>query len=399
MARTPSTDFKWHWYQRAQNSIANAALTNSKRPECFVKYVYPTHLYKGLGCHVWDTQGKRYTDYICGLGTNLLGYANPEVNQAIVDQMGLGACLSLGTDLEVKAAEKVKEMFPFIQKLRFLKTGSEACSAAVRIARTYTGKNNIYSNGYHGWHDAFCKTEPALGVPDNSTTCTELYGVERISTSIVEPVMLDNSPDHVNSLKDLPGIKIFDEIITGFRYKNHSVSKNHGITPDLICLGKAIANGMPLAVVGGRTDIMECDEYFVSSTYAGETLSLAAAIKTIELLQTKHDINDLWAAGGHFIEDFNSIWDGVQIKGYNTRGRFEGSALNLALFFQESCKAGLLFGPSWFYCFPHVKERDNTLKVLENVFMKIKNGMAKLEGEMPSSPFAERVRNGINTKS
>jgi len=396
MAKGHSIDFSWN--HRAEASIAHGALTNSKRPSCHIKGVFPTHLARGNGCHVWDVQGKKYTDYICGLGTNLLGYAHPEINEAMGLEMNRGASLSLSSTLEVECAEKIKELFPFVEKLRFLKTGSEACSAAVRIARAYVGDKLLFSEGYHGWHDQFQTEEPAIGVPDEHCSEVCLLSHDKqgsLDISILEPVELDNSNNRISQLKSLEdneAFTIYDEIITGFRYKQHSVAKAHGITPDLICLGKAIANGMPLAVVGGKKEIMECDEYFVSSTYAGERLSLAAAIKSMTLLQTKYHIEELWTDGQRFIDEFNSMCDKVQIKGYATRGRFEGDELTKALFFQESVKAGLLFGPSWFYCFPHMAERDSTLKVCENVFMKIKAGMAKLEGEIGKSPFAERMR-------
>lgn len=393
MAKDHYIDFNWH--HRAQTSIAHAALTNSKRAESHVKGQYPTHLARGNGCHVWDVQGKKYTDYICGLGTNLLGYGNPEIAQAMQVELSRGCCLSFASTLEVEAAEKVKEMFPFIDKVRFLKTGSEAASAAVRIARTYTGQDIIFSQGYHGWSDTFQTMPPALGVPDLAVAETRPYTGHEDGIIILEPVELDNSQDRMlelERLKKSDSFVIYDEIITGFRYKDHSVAKYTGVYPDLICLGKAMANGMPLALVGGKKEIMECDEYFVSSTYAGERISLAAAIKTMTLLQTKYFIDDLWTAGQRFIDDFNSISDIIQIKGYATRGRFEGTELNKALFFQECIRAGVMFGPSWFYCFPHIEERDSTLAVCEGVLMKIKNGMARLQGEMPRSPFAERMR-------
>lgn len=132
------TDFRWH--RRAQDCIAQGALTNSKRPQCHVMGVYPTHLQKGQGCYVWDMQGRKYMDFITGLGTNLLGYGNARVNSAIAGQLNNGACLSLGTHHEIEAAEKVKEFFPFLDSIKFLKTGNEATLAALRIARAYKQK-------------------------------------------------------------------------------------------------------------------------------------------------------------------------------------------------------------------------------------------------------------------
>ena len=152
--------------RRAEQAIAHGALTNSKRPQGFVNGVYPTHLAKGQGAHVYDMNGNKYVDFICGLGSNLLGYANEEITEAITKQARLGVTLSLGTELEVKVAEQVKVLFPFIERMRFLKTGSEATTAALIIARSYAGRSEVLSDGYHGFHPEFVSlTEPADGVP------------------------------------------------------------------------------------------------------------------------------------------------------------------------------------------------------------------------------------------
>ena len=138
---------------QANNLIAQGALTNSKRPSTFVEGVYPTHVDRGRGCYLWDYQGKKYFDFIGGLGCNILGYAQEDVNFAMIERMHKGVTLSLSTEEELKLAAKIQMIFPFVDCMKFLKTGSEACSAAVRIARAYTGKENIVSAGFHGWND------------------------------------------------------------------------------------------------------------------------------------------------------------------------------------------------------------------------------------------------------
>lgn len=401
-------DFAWH--RRAQDSIAQGALTNSKRVSCHVEGVYPTHLTRGRGSHVWDHKGKKYTDFICGLGTNLLGYANERVNAAIFEQMQKGASLSLSTTLEVETAEKLKELFVFVDAVKFLKSGSEACSAALRIARAKTGRDIVLSEGYHGWHDDFVAlTPPALGVP-KFLGYRDTYGMSKladlpldpsVAAVIVEPIITDASRERIEWLKRLRedctrhGVMlIFDEIITGFRTPKYSVAAQYGIEPDLICLGKAIANGMPLAAVGGRYSVMNgAGEYFVSSTYAGETLSLAAAKATMTLLQTKHSVEDLWLYGADFRDRFNALWpDGLTIEGYPSRGTFKGDPKLRALFFQEACKAGVLFGPSWWFNFTHVDEYKSVLDLCRDVLTRVRLGEVELEGLMPTSPFAQKVR-------
>ncbi len=363
-------------YQRcAEDAIAHGALTNSKRPSTFVEGVYPTHLVRGKGPFVWDVKRKRYHDFIGSLGANILGHCHPEVTRALRDQLLKGLSFSLGTPLEIEVAEKVKKLFPFVERVRFLKTGSEACSAAVKIARAHmnqffpseayprlTDKKLILSEGYHGWHDGFVSlTPPAKGV-DGSFKFEKLpedlrmINPDRTAAIIVEPVQTDFSPERMKWLALLRAycstnriLLIFDEVITGFRFPGFSVANYSGVHPDLIVLGKAIANGMPLSVVGGRKDIMETD-YFVSSTFAGETLSLAAAKATIEALDEGRELDAVWENGGRWLNEFNTLCpEKISIEGYNTRGRFVGDPDFRALFFQEACDAGLLFGPSWFY--------------------------------------------------
>lgn len=413
------TDFSWH--RRAQDAIAQAALTNSKRPETHVKGVYPTHLTRGRGCHLWDHKGKQYVDFICGLGTNLLGYANERVNAAMFSQMQQGASLSLSTTLEVEAAEKLKELFPFVDCVRFLKTGSEACSAAVRIARAKTGKQRIVSEGYHGWSDGFVSlTPPALGVPRaedlhyskfiTPDPSREAWGTgfhtfqfslpDDSAAVILEPIITDAGRFRIEWLKALREyctkhgvVLIFDEVITGFRTPKYSVAAQYGIEPDLIVLGKAIANGMPLAAVGGKYAVMNCGEYFVSSTYAGETLSLAAAKETMTLLQRKFSIDELWLRGKDFQDQFNALWPaGITIEGYPSRGVFRGDPKIRALVFQEMCRAGVMFGPSWFFNFAHFDEYKSVLGLARDVLTRVRLGEVELEGEMPVSPFAHKVR-------
>lgn len=393
------------WQNRAELAIAQGALTNSKRPECLVRGVYPTHLTKGEGAMVWDTNNKRYVDFICGLGSNLLGHGHHEVSGVMFERAIQGATLSLGSTIEVLTAEKVKEIFPFIDLVKFLKTGSDACTAALRIARAFTKRGRVLSADYHGWHDEFVSlTPPALGVY-GAHPIEKLGALEDIEDDvaavIVEPVSTDNSPKRLEWLKRLRAqcdktgaLLIFDEVITGFRFPKLSVSNFYGITPDLICLGKAMGNGMPISVVGGKRGVMNCGEYFVSSTFAGETVSLAAALKTMTLLQTKLSVDHLWETGKQFLAAFNSIYpEKLKIEGYPTRGVFRGDEMVRALFFQEACKAGLLFGPSFFFNFAHIPLTSSVLNTCQDILTRIKTGSVRLEGDLPTTPFAQKVRN------
>lgn len=401
MARQTFTAFDVDLFNRSEQAIAHGALTNSKRAQCFVKGVYPTHLREGKGCYVWDTLGNRYIDFICGLGSSILGYANEEVNGAMMAQLRRGSTFSLGTELEVLVAEKVKELFPFIEKVRILKTGTDACNAALRIARTKTGRGSVISNGYHGWGDEFTSlTPPAHGVVGSYKIAKEGEINSDTAALIVEPVITDATPERVNTLREMRkectrtgAMLIFDEIITGMRFPKFGVSNYFGIEPDILCLGKAIANGMPVSIIAGKTDVMECDDYFVSSTFAGETVSLAAALKTMGLLQTKFKLEYLWQEGKKFQDRFNSIApELISIEGYPTRGVFKGEMFHKALFWQEACKAGLLFGPSFFFNFSHIDVADQVISSCEGILRRIKTGSVVLEGELPQVPYAQKTR-------
>jgi glutamate-1-semialdehyde 2,1-aminomutase len=397
------TDYSLH--HRAQDCIAQGYLTNSKRPQSLVKGVYPTHLTRGQGCYVWDARGKKYIDFITGLGTNLLGYANDTVIAAATNALSKGIVLSLGTPYEIEAAEKLKELFPWVDQTKFLKTGTEACAAAIRIARGKTGRLKVLSEGYHGWSEGFVSlTPPAIGCPSSGSLEFALLKDQpvdsRTAAVIVEPVMTDISAERIAFLKKLReectkhrAMLIFDEVITGFRTPKYSMSAYFGIEPDIIVLGKAIANGFPLAAVAGKRSVMEGSEYFVSSTYAGCVDALAAARRTMELLQKNYKLDDLWAKGAEFVKDFNSIWpEMIRIDGYPTRGVFAGDPMTKALLFQEACFAGILFGPSFFFNFPLMTEAFSVIGTIRDIVYRIKSGNVTLLGEMPASPFAQKVR-------
>lgn len=406
MSKRPFKAFDHDMLVRQTECIAQGALTNSKRAESFVKGVYPTHLKRQQGAYSWDTLDNRYIDFTAALGTSIFGFNHDEVKRSILSQLNNGTTFSLATELEIQCAEKIKELVPFVDHVRFLKTGTEAAMAAVRIARAYTGRHYVYSSGYHGWSDEFVSLSPPhKGVPPLNFTkkCEETFSEAELKSAaavIVEPFMTDMSDERIKWLKNIRALctqnktlLIFDEIITGFRVPQFSVARYIGVEPDLILFGKAIANGMPLSVVAGKKEVMNTTEYFVSSTFAGETLSLAAALKTMTLLQVKFDLKHLWGKGAQFMFQFNSLWpEGLKIEGYPTRGVFKGEEMTRALFFQESVKAGLLFGPSFFFNFSHIELMEEVIAICRDVLGRIKTGSVKLEGELPVTPFAQRVR-------
>ena len=390
---------------RANQCIAQGSLTNSRHPRSFVKGVYPTHITNSQGCHVWGNDNKKYIDFICGLGTNLLGYGNPIVANEIGKYLHHGYCPSLGTQHEIEAAETLKELVPFIERVKWVKTGSEACSAAVKFARAFTGRNWVLSQGYHGWHQEFNSLiPPAKGcVKAKNIFNFEYTKIDRQTAAvIIEPVNLDWSEEtkyHLKTIRkrcyETGTLLIFDEVITGARFKKFCVANYYDIQPDLIIFGKAIGNGLPIACVAGRKDILDNQEVFVSSTYGPEILSLISTKTVLKTIMKKPDysIKNLWMVGKEFYDNFNKLHpNSIQLTGYPTRGVFTGNDNAIALLFQEACHAGILFGKSWFISYPHIEYMKQVFDIVGNIVRQIKLGKIKLEGDKPTSPFSFKAR-------
>jgi len=388
-----------------KDRIAHGANTNSKRSSCFPSN-YPKTILKSTDCYAYDEKRNRLIDYICSLGVNWFGASNIEINSQVAFQLDYGSIHSLTSDLECAMAGRISELFPFMEKVRFLKTGSEACSAAIRIARAYNGRDLLVTKGYHGWHDEFVSlTPPAKGIPPEGCLNIEELDLEDINYSccketaavVIEPVELELNIQKLQNLRDYCTKKgivlIYDETITAYRFPGFSVAKYTGIYPDIAILGKAIGGGLPLAVVGGKKEIMESD-YFVSSTFSGDNLALAAAYKASELIKTtEYDPKNVWEKGKIFLEKFNGINpDIIRIKGYPTRGIFECTDLVKTVFFQEAIKAGILFGSSWFFNYHLSKETDNVIELCKVIINRIAKGEVKLEGEVIKGPFSNKFR-------
>jgi len=387
---------------RHNNCIAQGALTNSKHPRSYVAGVYPTHLVRGKGAYVYDGKGREYIDFINGLGTNLLGYGDKKVEEAIAKAIRDGINLSLPTGYEVEAAEKILVLLPSYDRVKFLKTGSEACLAGIRIARQTTGRNKILTSGYHGWGDAFIGIEPY----SKGVDYCDVYKFESLtqideSTAgvIIEPAQLTfYNGNYINEIVDqckkFGAFLIFDEVITALRVPSLSYTRHFNLNPDLVIMGKALAGGLPLSCVVGKSSYMDDPRYFVSGTFYGEMLSLAACESIVDrMLKKEPDIMDLWEYGEHFRNQFNQLFGGVvQLEGYNTRFSLMGLPTQKALFMQEACKAGLLFGASPFLSFAHLEIKIQIESALKDIATKIKLGLCSIEGQLPMNSFASIVR-------
>jgi glutamate-1-semialdehyde 2,1-aminomutase len=404
------------WIERSKVVLAQGFPgTNSKRWTMYPA-VAPSHTHgHGLGPYLYDAWGNRYLDFPSGLGSLTLGYSNARVTEAVQRQVLKGCSFTLPTTLEVEVAEHLSALIPSAKRLRFLKTGGEASSAAVRIARAATGRRLVLSQGYHGHGDFWTSmTEPALGVKDafavlplqyhqhpDQLMTSELgtfaqFRPEDVAAIIVEALHLEMTDKHQVWLRMLREyctkhgiVLIFDEIITGFRVPEWTVSRMWGIEPDLILLGKGIANGYPLSVVAGKGELMDSCEYFISSTFSGEAVSLAACKATIREIESTKNLKDLMYYGLRLQEKLNALDPEIKFEGYGTRAMLNTTNVKTALFMQEMCKAGILFGKAHFFHFGHLDANIESfvMNVADGVMTQINSGRAKLEGESPKETF------------
>jgi len=401
-------------------------------PNKFIEGQYPIYLEGGTGCYVYDDQ-YAYIDYPCGLGAILLGHGDFEIGMAIIDRMAQGHIFTLPHRLETELAEKLHKLIPCAEQMRFLKTGSEATSAAVRIARSYTGKMGVAYCGYHGWHDWFTADTPKnKGIPDNTKHLIQkfeynnikslenifderggnggYYDDPQIGVVILEPYIYEAPKD--NFLKKViklahkhGAVVIFDEVVTGFRTKGYSAQKMFKVTPDLACFGKAMANGLPISVVCGKKKIMKVLEgdTFVSSTFGGELLSIVSALKTIEILERDNVIDHIWDMGQRLKDGYNHIRSELNIDtsciGFPNRTMFMfPSGEHKSLFWQECIKRGVLFGYAQFINYSHKEEEiDYTLQVIKEALIVCKNNWSNPEKAIVGKK-AEQVFRLVTTK-
>jgi len=320
--------------------IPGGTSTGSKRPSAFLGTMdpgsFPGTMVKARGARVWDTAGRDYLDYVMGLGAVTLGYAHPEVVRAAQAAVADGVVGPVAPAAEDELAGVLVESIPGIEQVRFLKTGAEAVAAAVRIARVVTGRERVVTCGYHGWLD-WCQTDP--GVPravtalavsisfnDREAARRAIGEGEPPAAVVIEPV-IDGPPDPgwLALLRDecsaTGTVLVFDEIKTAFRLAPGGAAERFGVTPDLIVLGKGLANGFPLAVVGGRRAVMEAlTRTWISSTLATENVSLRAALATVSVSRRDDVPGHLTRVGTRLFEGLTVLCGRFQALGAAVRG-------------------------------------------------------------------------------
>lgn len=410
------------WYERAEKVIPSCTQTFSKGTTQYVKGVAPIYLVRGEGSHVFDVDGNEYIDYPMALGPVVLGHNDEHVTRAIVDQLKSGITFTMPHPLEVELAEKLVEIIPCAEMVRFAKNGSDATTGSIRAARAFTGKDMIAACGYHGWHDWYiASTTRDKGIPsfnkelirtfeyNNIDSLRKLFEENpgKIAAVILEPLGLyDAKPGFLEQVKETAhangAVLIFDEIISGFKLSLGGAQEYYGVTPDLACFGKAMANGMPLSAVVGKREIMEIfDKIFFSFTFGGETLSLRAALATIHEIQTKNVIKHLWKQGQKIKDGYNQLVREIGLEKFTEcvglaprtiitfQGVNEEETLKRKSLFQQEClKRGVLFIGVHHICLKH-SDADiiRTLEVYREALKVLKCGITEnniekyMEGE------------------
>ena len=377
-------------FEKSKKIIPSITQTFSRGPYTFVEGVFPIYAEKAQGCHFFDVDGNEYIDYLSGLGPVVLGYSYPEVNNAILNQLKKGIIFSLPHKLEIELSELLCEIIPSAEMVKFSKTGSGAATGAVRGARAITKRNKIAYCGSGGvWHDWYASIiSRNQGVPAfnqelilpfdyNDIDSLEFIfenNKDEIACVFMEPTIFERPANSFlqkvkKIAKENNSVLIFDEIVTGFRFANGGAQELFGVEPDITVLGKGLANGMPLSALVGKSEYMKIfDDVFFSTTYASETLSLAASKATVMEFKEKPVVKKIWENGAHLMEQLNKISIenslNISFQGYPVRIKLtctdsngKDSILMRSLVIQEMVKRGIFMHPGVEYIsFSHEKE-------------------------------------------
>ena len=361
---------------RAERTIPLGSQTFSKSRTQYPVGISPLYATKAKGAEIWDLDGNKYVDLVSALASVTFGYGDKGVEKAVAKQLRLGVSMSLPGILEAEVAELIVEMVPSAEMVRFGKNGTDATSAAIRLARAYTGRDHIIVCGYHGWQDWYIgSTTRNKGVPDSVSDLTHKFEYNNIESLksilneyegaiaavIMEPMNVTYPEQGFLQLvqqvtHEAGALLIFDETITGFRFARGGAQELFGVTPDLSTFGKGMANGFPLSAVVGRRDVMmEMEEIFFSGTFGGELLSLAAAKVVLhrqlnedlcaELSHKGKDLSDQTelAISQNYLEDVLKISGHPSWKFLNWSETEEYSVDQIKTYFmQEMFKRGVL---------------------------------------------------------
>jgi glutamate-1-semialdehyde aminotransferase len=402
-------------YKKAKTLIPGGTMLLSKRPEMFLPDNWPSYFSKAKGCKIWDLDNQELLDMtIMGIGTNTLGYGHDAVDSAVLDTVRKGNMSTLSCPEEVYLAEKLIEINPWAHMVRFARSGGEANSIAIRIARAASGKDKVAICGYHGWHDWYLSANhnsgdslsghllPGLnpsGVPkalkdtvfpfhyNNYEELIEL--VEKHDIGVIKMEVLRNfGPEDIflHKVRELATKKnivlIFDECTSGFRQTFGGLHKLYGVEPDMAMFGKALGNGYAITAILGKDSIMDsASKSFISSTFWTERIGPTAALKTLEIMEKIRSWEKITDIGKNFIKIWKKISKknslNIKIEGIPSLAKFffEKDHLVLkTLLTQEFLKYNILGTNSIYACTSH---DEGALKkyeyFLDKIFYKISN--------------------------
>lgn len=407
-------------WERAKGIIPGGNQLLSKRSERYLPEAWPAYYARASGCEVWDLDENRYYDFAqMGVGACILGYADPDVNAAVKQAIDRGSMCTLNCPEEVALAEKLVEIHPWAEMVRFARTGGEACAVAVRIARAASGKTGIAFCGYHGWHDWYLSAnlantsnldgqllpglEPA-GVPRelantvfpfNYNRLDELKKIvsdhpDEIGVIIMEPLrgaaLQEGFLDQVLEIATQIGaVLIFDEVTSGFRINVGGIHLKLGVEPDMAVFGKAMGNGYAISAIVGKRSVMEhAQNSFISSTFWTEKIGFVAALATINKMLEENVPSYLVKYG----ELINKGWSGLS-KNHNIPVRISGipplthitfetpeSAALQTLYTQEMLFKGYLLGAAVYTTYAYSEEIiERFILDSDSVFKMIKDAL------------------------
>jgi len=401
-------------WKRAQRVIPGGTMLFSKNPDLFLPEKWPAYYSKSKGYKIWDLNGSCFNDLsFMGVGTNVLGYAHPIIEKKVIEVVRKGAMTTLNSIEEIKLAEKLIELHPWSEMVRFTRSGGEANSVAIRIARAASGKDNVAICGYHGWHDWYLASNlsnknnlsqhlmnnvPIKGVPKylkNSVFPFEYNNfmqikkiVEKNNIGVIKmEVQRNHEPKNnfLEKIRDLANKKnivlIFDECTTGFRQTLGGLHKYYNVNPDIAIFGKALGNGHAINAVIGTKNVMEsCNSTFISSTFWTERVGSTAALATIDVMEKTKSWKVIDGIGLVIKKNWKKISEGnkvkLEIKGINGIPNFTFKSQNHLAYktfiTQEMLKRKIL-ASNVIYC--SVVHNNNLLEnyfnILNDIFAKI----------------------------
>ena len=410
----------------------------SKRSERFLPGGWPAYYSKAKGCEVWDISGNQYYDFAqMGVGACILGYADEDVNTAAINAIQNGSMATLNCPEEVTLAEKMIELHPWAEMARFARTGGEACSVAVRIARAASGKSKVAFCGYHGWHDWYLAAnlgsnsnldgmllpglDPAgvprslmdTALPFNYNKLQELEEIidsnpNEIGVIIMEPRRESGpEPGFLEGVKEIAkrigAVLIFDEVTSGFRINMGGIHLTYGVTPDIAVFGKALGNGFPISAIIGTRSVMDyAQSSFISSTMWTERLGFAAALATIEKMKAMNVPQRLIEYGLRINEGWEMLAErhniDIHISGIPALTHISFMTQDplavQTLYTQEMLEKGYLLGASVYTTYAYEnKIIDMFIEDSDSVFQMIKEAL--VAGEIKNHLKGDVIHSGF----